>query len=335
MVFFRNPEIRRQTILYLILTAAVTAAGWFYSSVCGLLLFFTCLLFSAAHFFQTYARYRRIAALSRKLDLLLHGAENIRFSGYREGELAVLENELNKMTLRLREQTRLLKKEKVFLEDSIADISHQLKTPLTAMNLVLTLLEDENLGKTQRIAYIRELEDHISHIDWLVATLLKISRIDGGTVQFKKEQAAMEKLIALAAAPLEIPMELKEQQLEILISPEAVFSGDLSWTAEAVRNILKNCMEHTPKGGKIRIEAEENPVCCQISIEDNGRGIHPEDLPHIFERFYKGKDSGDTSVGIGLALARMIITEQEGTLKAENRREGGARFSIRFYKSVI
>ena len=128
-------------------------------------------------------------------------------------------------------------------------------------------------------------------------------------------------------------MELREQ--ELLVTTEGEFNGDVSWTCEALTNIIKNCMEHTPTHGNITINASENALYTEITITDNGCGISKEDLPHIFERFYKGKDSDDKSFGIGLALARMIITEQNGTVKAENNPEGGAKFTVRFYKGTV
>ena len=130
-----------------------------------------------------------------------------------------------------------------------------------------------------------------------------------------------------------IPVELRRQELRI--HADGAFRGDLSWTCEAIGNIVKNCMEHTPEGGRIEIDAAENALYSEIIIKDNGTGISPEDLPHIFERFYKGKDSDGKSFGIGLALSRMIITGQGGTVKAENRKPAGAMFTIRFYKGTV
>ena len=154
-----------------------------------------------------------------------------------------------------------------------------------------------------------------------------------GTVQFKKENVSMATLINKSCAPLLVPIELRGQ--ELAIKAEGDFIGDLSWTCEAIGNIVKNCMEHTPEGGKIEIEASENALYTEIVIKDNGTGIAKEDMPHIFERFYKGKDSDDKSFGVGLALARMIIASQKGTVKAENRKPTGAMFSIRFYKGTV
>ena len=152
-------------------------------------------------------------------------------------------------------------------------------------------------------------------------------------MQFNKETVSLEVLINKSCAPLLIPIELRGQ--ELIIRAEGNFYGDSAWTSEAVGNIVKNCMEHTPDGGKIEIEAAENALYSEIVIKDNGTGISPEDIPHIFERFYKGKDSDGKSFGIGLALSRMIIAGQKGTVKAENRKNAGAMFTLRFYKGTV
>ena len=140
-------------------------------------------------------------------------------------------------------------------------------------------------------------------------------------------------MIAKSVSPVLIPIELKEQTLDV--SAQGQFSGDLAWTSEALGNIVKNCMEHTPNGGRIEIVAKETPLFAEITVSDSGSGIDKDDLPHVFERFYKGKNSSGNSFGIGLALARMIVTSQNGTLKAENKPEGGAKFTMRFYKGAV
>ena len=171
----------------------------------------------------------------------------------------------------------------------------------------------------------------LSRIDWLVESLLKMSKMDAGTIRLQQTSVNVETLIRQAAEPLMIPMELREQTLTLQGDSQAQFTGDFSWSQEAVLNILKNCMEHTPSGGCIQAAFSENAIFTEIIIEDNGEGFAPEDLPHLFERFYKGKNASLQSVGIGLALSRMIILQQNGTLKAENRPEGGARFVIKLY----
>ena len=149
----------------------------------------------------------------------------------------------------------------------------------------------------------------------------------------KKEIISLSDLIQKSTMPILVPMELKNQSLKI--TAEGQFLGDISWTSEAIGNVVKNCMEHTQEGGNIQIAAKENTLYTEIVVEDDGPGISKEDLGHIFERFYKGKHNDKQSFGIGLALARMVISKQNGVIKAENRAEGGARFTIRFYKGTV
>ena len=235
------------------------------------------------------------------------------------------------MTVRLREQQSALMAEKNQLSDSLADISHQIRTPLTTATLLVQGLRKPGLQEKERLARTRELLGLLSRIDWLIVTLLKISKLDAGSIQFNSQKVSLDSLLRDAAEPLQIPIELRNQALTI--KAEGTFYGDPQWTKEAVSNIIKNCMEHTPDGGRITVSGTDNALYTEVEIADSGSGIPKEDLPHIFERFYKGKNSDDGSFGIGLNLARMIVTSQNGTLKAENR--NGAFFTMRFMKSTV
>lgn len=360
MNMIRNPEIKKSLLTHMLLALLAITAGWLhdiYTAIC-LLLFSA--LYMLVHYLFTVSRYRKLKQLSLELDSMLHNNTPIDFQRYREGELSILESELSKMTLRLGEQTAALAHDKQFLADSMADISHQIRSPLTSSNLILSLLMEQELPPDRRRQLLRELMQLLSRIDWLVESLLKMSKMDAGTVPFKCRPILVPDLIRQAAEPLLIPMELREQTLDITSGelkkmtadnrsvklqeqhPDdskmnvrtdiPQFLGDFAWSTEAILNILKNCMEHTPIGGRIQVSFSQNAIFTEIVIEDNGPGFDKEDLPHLFERFYKGKNASENSVGIGLALARMIVTQQNGTLKAENRPEGGAKFVIKFYK---
>lgn len=334
MGFFRNPEIRRELLLFAAVTAACAAAGFLAFGAAGWLVLGAGLALSALHFAASAVRYRRIRALSRDIDAVLHGSDKVNFSDLREGELAILQSEIQKMTIRLRDAADNLQKEKTFLTDSIADISHQLRTPLTSINLIVTLLAADAVSDARRLELTRELKMLLRRIDWMVESLLKMSKIDAGTALFQAEPVRVSELVRAAAEPLAVPLDVRGQRLVCEIGAET-FTGDLAWTTEAVGNILKNCMEHTPEGGTITVQARDTGVFTELTVHDTGAGIAPDDLPHLFERFYKGKDASETSFGIGLALARMIVTAQNGAIKAANAPTGGAVFTIRFYQGTV
>lgn len=330
MKILRNPEVRIICLIYGIVTVVATMAAFLWNDSYGLFTFVLCIAMWLLYLLGTYKRYKNLNELAEDVNKILHGDDHISLEKYAEGELAILQSEIYKMTIRLREQQQKLLDDKIYLADSIADISHQIRTPLTSINLLLTFLSEENISEEKRRRLVREMYELLSRIDWLITTLLKISKLDAGTVHFKIEEISLKELVERAVSPVAIPMELRGQ--ELLMECEGDFAGDIAWSCEAITNIVKNCMEHTPHGGKLQIRALENAIYREIIISDNGCGISKEDLPHIFERFYKGENSDDKSFGIGLALARMIITSQNGTIKAENNIEGGARFVIRFYK---
>ena len=270
-----------------------------------------------------------IAELNGQIDRILHGDDSIDIQMFKEGEMYILQNQINKMTVRLRENASLLKKDKTYLADSLADISHQLRTPMTSLQILLTFLSKSTLNETERANYSREAEALLSRMDWLLSALLKISKIDTGTAVFAHEKVKVSELIKRSTEPFAIPLELQNIELKINCDESLSFVGDINWTAEAVGNILKNCIEHTRN--LIEINCTENAIYTEIIISDNGAGIDKTDLPHIFERFYRGENYSENNYGIGLALCRMILSKQNATVKAENS-EKGAKFIIKFYK---
>ncbi len=333
MKFLRNPEVKRTLLIYIAVSALFVAAAFVLNTYFALLMAAASAVFILIYLLATYKRYRRIASLAADIDLILHGDRHIALGHYAEGELGILQSEINKMTVRLREQQHTLQNDKLYLADSLADISHQLRTPLTSINLLVSLLSEPDLPDERRQKLTHELYELLSRIDRLITTLLKISKLDAGTAKFQAETIPLAELLRQATVPLLVPMELRGQTLRITADGDILC--DISWTCEAITNIVKNCMEHTPENGTITIDAHDNALYTEIAITDNGGGIHKDDLPHIFERFYKGKAADDKGFGIGLALARMIVTTQNGTIKAQNRTPHGAEFILRFYKSTV
>ena len=330
---FKNSEVKKAFLLMIIIGSVASIICICINVYAGVLMSITLFSVLLIYYVSTCKRYKRISSLAADIDKILHGDDLVSLDSYSEGELAILQSEIYKMTVRLREQQQKLIKDKIYLADSIADISHQIKTPLTSINLLVQLLSEPQLDNERKQQIIRDLYGLLSRIDWLIITLLKISKLDAGTICFKKEKVSLEALIRKATEPLLVPVELKEQTL--IVNASGDFCGDVHWSCEAIANIVKNCMEHTENGGAITIEATENVLYSQIVICDTGKGISTDDMPHIFERFYKGKDSDEKSFGVGLALSRMIIVGQNGTVKAENNSPNGAKFTIRFYKGTV
>lgn len=342
MDFIRNPEIKREILLYMVAVIVVPAAM---GIICGnipplnitTITAVICLLYTIIHFGASYLRYARIRRMSSQIEEILHKGYHIKLDDYTEGELAILANEIHKVLLRLTESEDRLTRDKVHLMDSIADISHQLRTPLTSINLVVTMLNSEEPGSTRYRELAAELRRLLKRIEWLIESLLKLSRFDAGAVTLREDKVSVPELIKKACEPLAIPLELSGVSLITNVNDEA-YSGDMKWSIEAIGNIVKNCMEHTARGGSIIINAGETPLYTRLTIRDTGCGFVPEDIPHLFERFYKGSNASEDSFGIGLALARLIITEQNGTVKAANYQDGdvsGAQFEIRFWKGIV
>lgn len=293
-------------------------------------------IFLFSEIFETYSRYKKIRTLSDDLGSILNDLYSVDIESYDEGELAVLSNEISKLIGNLKMNAEILGNDKKYLANSIADISHQIRTPLTSINLIIEFLSEPGLSDEQIFEYVSELKSLLNRIDWLISTLLKISKLDTGMAAFAKAEVSVKELIDKSYSFVAIPMELKNQSIEINISDER-YIGDINWSCEAVTNILKNCMEHTQENGKITISSNETALYTEIIISDNGKGISEDDLPNIFKRFYKGKNSGNSSFGIGLALAKMIIEQQNGVITAKNNsdEESGAVFLIRFYKGIV
>ena len=332
MGIIRNLEVRKILLLESVLTLVAAFIGFYLSIEAGVLILVVSAVLMLMNLLFTIKRYQNIARLTEEMDEVLHQEQFSPVSAYEEGELSILRTQIHKMNKKLEEQQGALLHDKVYLSESLADISHQVRTPLTALNLIGDLLLEENLDSGRRKSLVKEQMKLLDQIDWLISALLKMAKLDANTAKMMKEKVMVKELVKRASDPLAIAMDVKGQELVTLQSGDESYLGDLYWSAEALLNILKNSMEHTPEGGTLAILVSENVLYTELIISDNGPGISKEDLPHLFERFYKGKTSSQTSVGIGLALSRMIITQQGGTVKAENRPEGGAKFTIRFYK---
>ncbi|WP_252229438.1 HAMP domain-containing sensor histidine kinase [Clostridium sp. ZBS15] len=327
----RNREFRQLAILFFLIVVATVTLGFAINRLAGILAIASSVTFGTVFFAFTKARYKSIAQISDQIDLVLHNADHLYIGESDEGELSILQSEITKMMLRIREQNDALKKEKEHLADSLADIAHQLRTPLTSVSLILSLLEN-NSDENERKALIRETKELFVQMDWLLTSLLKLSRLDAGIVVFQSEQIDVNNLICAALRPFLIRMELHDIVVQIDVPKKIIIQGDSAWFSEAIQNILKNCMESAGENGKIEIVCTDNSLFTEIAIHDSGAGFEKEDLPFLFDRFYRGKVPNATGYGIGLALCKMIITQQGGTITTKNHPHGGAIFSIRFPK---
>lgn len=327
----RNKEFRQFAVWFsavavmnVVLSFAVNTAAGTLSLVSAAALGVVCYIF-------TRNRYQSIAKISEQIDMVLHDTDYLFINESEEGELSILQSEVTKMTLRIREQNAALKKEKENLADSLADIAHQLRTPLTSINLILSLLENDP-GEKERKELLRETEELLLRMEWLITSLLKLSRLDAGIVVFQMSRVDVGTLLHTALRPLLIPMELHEIDLQVSAPEGVMIQGDMDWLSEAFQNVLKNCMESAGDKGKIEIVCKDTVLFTEIRIHDSGAGFKENELSRLFERFYRGKNSRAAGYGIGLALCKTIITRQGGTINAENHPQGGAVFIIRFPK---
>lgn len=283
------------------------------------------------------SRYKREKELERLTEYLMKVQDSaslppLERSG--EGKLGILESEIYKLMMQMQERTDSSRKEKEYLSKMLSDISHQIKTPLTSMGIMVDLLKSPKLPEEKRIQYANNIERQMDRMTWLVRNLLTLSRLDANILHLKREHVNLNRMLMSAVEPFEIMAEVKEIQLTVIADSEIWLECDEQWTAEAVSNIVKNSLEHTKPGGRIEIRGEKNNFAVNIYIRDNGEGIPPEEQSRIFERFYKGKNSSDNSVGIGLALSKQLIMLQNGMIYVTSRKDEGTEFHIKMYSEI-
>ena len=224
------------------------------------------------------------------------------------------------------------KKEKESIKDSLSDISHQLKTPLTSINLMIDNLKNENLTSQQKKELIIKINHKINNINFLVQSLLKLSIFDANTITFNKKSIIIESILLEVVENLSAICDLRNITINIKGNKKDKIYCDKTWQVEAITNIVKNCIEHSEENSNIDILYSSNDIFSKIIIKDSGSGIAKEDLSHIFERFYKGKNSSKDSIGIGLALAKAIIEKDNGHIYVESTLNKGTTFTIKYFK---
>lgn len=279
--------------------------------------------------------YRKLDLINDYMQDVLNDRNPPKLTEYQEGVFSNLKNDIYKITNQLQEQKELLRKEKSQLEITLSDISHQLKTPLTSLYVINNLLEDDKLDSKMRHAFLKKNAQQLQRIEWLVTSLLKLSRLESGTVQLQRKKVKIQDLLTEALDPLQIPMELKKQTLTLQGDKNTSVLIDFHWTVEAISNIIKNAHEHTPEEGHISLSWEDNPLYVLLTIQDDGEGIDKKDLPHIFERFFKGSHNAKESIGIGLNMSRQILMREDAIVRVESKKQEGTKFFIYFMKRTI
>lgn len=329
----RNREYKRMLGFSLLVILAGTAALAHISPLAAGVGLAGMLALLSIFVLATQARYRDIATLNLSLRKIIQENQPPDLLDNQEGELGILKTEIGKITGKLTEQTARLQEEKQRMADALSDISHQMKTPLAAISIMAELLDEPGLPAEKHKEFVQNIQAAQRHMQWQVETLLTMAKLDAGAVEMQCAAWDLQEVMEKASAPVSILMELKEQHLEREMVSGIFVRCDLYWTAEALGNVLKNCAEHTPSGGTIQLTGGENPLYTWIRVVGGGAGIPREELPHIFQRFYKGKNADRQSTGIGLPMSLLIMQKQQGDLEVENI-SGGVQFTFKFYKTA-
>lgn len=270
--------------------------------------------------------------IAKRIERINLGDYSLQIDENSEDELSVLDNQIYRTAVKFREQAENSRKEKENLQKSLQDISHQLKTPLTSIIVMVeNILDDDDMPLEIRREFLCDIKHNTSNISFLVQSLLTLSKLDAESIKFKFANESIESVIAECIKNTAVMAEICNVSIETACN-DVTLNCDKKWLCEALTNIVKNCIEHS-QNGNIKITVDHNKLYTKISIKDNGSGIAKEDLPHIFERFYKGKNSSDDSVGIGLSLAKTIIEKQGGYITVSSEIDKGSEFVIKFFNN--
>lgn len=298
----------------------------------SLLTFISLVIFISLILIEYRKIFKKINTLSNRAEKAIEGKiEPLSEDG--EGDFFILHHKFNNMTNRLKLTIEALDKEKLYLKDIISDISHQLKTPLSSLMLLNDIMGKKDMTKEKRSDFLYKSKEQLERMEWLIISLLKMAKIEVGKVQFTYSNTKVINTIKGSLSLLKPTIDRKNQ--DVIITEESKdirLYHDNEWLKEAFMNIIKNSLEHTPVNGDIFVTIKDTPIFTKIIIEDTGEGIKKEDLPNIFNRFYKASNSKKDSIGIGLSLAKAIIEKQNGEVRVESKVGEGTRFIITFLK---
>ena len=304
-----------------------------YIIILSILVLILLIIITAIFILYNKNQNKKIKEIERYIEEISHKNYTLDIQDNDEDELSVLKNELYKITIMLKEQAENSKKDKLSLKKSIEDISHQLKTPLTSISIMLdNILDNPNMDINTRNDFIKDIHREVSNINFFIQSLLKLSKFDANTIEFNRKEEKLQDIVDKSIKNVSMICDLKNIGIIVENTCKSKILCDINWQIEAVTNILKNSVEHSNNNTNIYISLDDNNMYSQISIKDNGVGIDKDDLKHIFERFYKGKNSSKDSVGIGLSLAKTIIEKDNGYITVESEINKGTIFNIRYIK---
>lgn len=276
---------------------------------------------------------KKIKEITKMISKINNRQFDIDINDFNEGELSILKNEISKTTTMLRQVADNSVKDKLNLKDSLGDISHQLKTPLTSITIMIdNILDSPDMDEKTRKKFLINIKREILNINFLVMSLLKLSKFDANVVKFNKESVYLKDIIIESIKNVSMIKELKNITIKVSGDDNIKLLCDFKWQVESITNILKNSIEHTSEYGTVEVNYSENKLYTRILIKDNGKGINSDDLPHIFDRFYKGKNGSDDSFGIGLSLSKTIIEKEGGSITVKSTPNIGTIFTIKYLK---
>lgn len=276
---------------------------------------------------------KKIKEITKMISKINNRQFDIDINDFNEGELSILKNEISKTTIMLRQVADNSINDKLNLKDSLGDISHQLKTPLTSITIMIdNILDNPDMDEKTRKRFLINIKREILNINFLVMSLLKLSKFDANVVKFNKESVYLKDIINESIKNVSMIKELKNITIKVSGDDNIKLLCDFKWQVESITNILKNSIEHTKEYGIVEVNYSENKLYTRILIKDNGKGIDNDDLPHIFDRFYKGKNGSNDSFGIGLSLSKTIIEKEGGSITVKSTPNIGTIFTIKYLK---
>lgn len=317
-------------VILIVITAAICIAVRDIWIICGTLCACIVIMF-LIHITYVKMQEKRLSELILYLSMVQDGLNLPELKKIKEGQLGILQSEIYKVVALLGASFSQEKKRKKYMSDMLSDISHQIKTPITAVGVMTDLLEAPGVTEEKRLEYVGKIDKQVSRISWLIKNLLTLSQLEADVIELKKEKVNLAELILQISETVEILAEVKNVGIEINVSHDIELICDRHWTMEALSNIIKNCVEHTNDGGNVWISAKQDNIATHIHIKDNGEGIGEEHLPHIFERFYKADNASSSSVGIGLAMSKQIIMKQNGIITVKSKKDMGTDFYVKIY----